>query len=144
MQFRVLDRLPTAGRCLLIVILMLPAGVARAQGTGGADTARSAPAAGGRAYQAFEVDRPAAIVKPATPKYPSDLQRDGIAGSVQVEYVVDSTGKADMTTFKVLATRHNLFTAAVRDAVSKLRFTPAELGGRKVRQVVTQEFSFSR
>ena len=45
--------------------------------------------------------------------------------------------------YRVLEATHDLFTAAVRDALMHARFTPATVGGRKVRQLVEQTFTFS-
>jgi len=37
---------------------------------------------------------------------------------------------------------HSLFVEAVRQALRKSRYYPAEFGGRKVRQLVEQRFTF--
>ena len=42
----------------------------------------------------------------------------------------------------VIDSTHDLFSRAVRDALARARFTPAEAGGRKVRQLVEQAFTF--
>jgi protein TonB len=44
--------------------------------------------------------------------------------------------------FHVLQPTHDLFAAAVRDALGRARFKPAEVGGHKVRQLVEQTFTF--
>jgi periplasmic protein TonB len=43
----------------------------------------------------------------------------------------------------VLKSSHEQFTAAVRNALPNMRFYPAEVGGRKVKQLVQQPFTFS-
>ena len=60
-----------------------------------------------------------------------------------VEFVVDIDGKADMGTFGAVLSTNNRFTDAVRQAVTAARFTPAWLGGRRVRQLVQLPFTFS-
>lgn len=77
------------------------------------------------------------------PVYPETLRSAGIAGQVLAEFVVDTTGMARMETFRVLKSDHELFTASVRRALEKMRFLPAEIGGRKVPQLVQQMFVFS-
>lgn len=78
----------------------------------------------------------------AAPAYPLDLLKDHIEGTVRVRYIVDTTGFADPSTFEVLSSTHAQFTASVRDVLPYMRFTPAKIGARKVRQVVEQPFTF--
>jgi protein TonB len=49
----------------------------------------------------------------------------------------------DLSSFKVVRATHDLFATAVRNALPGMRFYPAELGDRKVRQVVQQPFAFT-
>ena len=71
------------------------------------------------------------------------LQSQGIKGTVMAQFVVDTTGRADVSTFKILDSPHELFSAAVRNALPKMRFIPAEVGGHKVKQLVQQPFVFN-
>ena len=59
------------------------------------------------------------------------------------QFVVDTTGRVEMSTFKVLRTTHDLFAAAVRQALPTMRFIAAEVGGRKVKQLVQQPYVFN-
>ena len=45
-----------------------------------------------------------------------------------------------MATFKVLKSDNDLFSNAVKNALQRMRFLPAEVGGRKVKQLVQQPF----
>ena len=47
-----------------------------------------------------------------------------------------------MGTFKVLKATNDLFANAVRSALPNMRFYPAEVGGKKVKQLVQQSFQF--
>ena len=85
----------------------------------------------------------AALPGSATPRYPSMLQSAGIDGSVRAQFVVDTLGRVEQGSFRALESTHDLFTASVREALARARFTPAEAGGRKVRQLVEQTFTFS-
>lgn len=76
-------------------------------------------------------------------RYPDMLRAANVEGEVLVQFVVDTTGRADLGTFKVLKSSHDLFTAAVRSALNSMRFYPAEIGGRKVKQLVQQPFTFT-
>ena len=96
------------------------------------------------AYFEFQVEK-TVLGAPGNPQptYPSMLQSAGVEGRVLAQFVVDTSGKADMSTFKVLETSHDLFSQAVRQALPRMRFFPAEIGGKKVRQVVQQPFTFA-
>lgn len=83
-----------------------------------------------------------AIPGTATPRYPSMLQSAGLEGDVRAQFVVDTLGRVEQGTFHVLQSTHDLFATAVRDALGRARFKPAEVGGHKVRQLVEQTFTF--
>ena len=74
--------------------------------------------------------------------YPSVLKNANIQGTVTAMFVVDTSGKADVSTFKVLESDHDLFTQEVKKALPKMRFIAAEVGGRKVKMWVQQAFQF--
>jgi protein TonB len=59
------------------------------------------------------------------------------------QFIVGPDGRADVGSFKVLKSSHELFTSAVRAALPQMRFSPALVGGRPVRQMVQQPFTFS-
>jgi protein TonB len=99
--------------------------------------------AGGTVYVASETDQPVAFdPSSAAPAYPPELQAAGIEGSATMRFVVDSTGVADSATIEVLRSTHPAFAASVREAVPLMHFRPAELGARRVRQLVEQQFKF--
>jgi len=79
----------------------------------------------------------------ARPKFPAALRAANIEGEVLAQFVADTFGMADMRTFKVLKSSHDAFTDAVREALPEMRFFPALVGGRKVKQLVQMPFQFS-
>jgi protein TonB len=91
----------------------------------------------------FQVEKPA-MAAPGTkgPEYPGILRQTNVQGRVIATFVVDTSGRADMTTFRELESAHDLFTLAVKNALPKMRFLPAEVGGRKVKMWVQQAFEF--
>jgi protein TonB len=92
----------------------------------------------------FQVEKQAAAAPgSAGPVYPEMLKQAGIEGQVLASFVVDTTGRADMSTFKVITSTHEQFTQAVRRALPQMRFLPAEVGNRKVKQLVQQPFGFA-
>jgi protein TonB len=95
-------------------------------------------------YFEFQVEKPAeSLPDNPKPKYPSVLESSGIAGEVQAQFVVRSDGKADMDSFKVLKSTNELFTQAVKNVLPRMRFSPAQIGGKPVNQLVQQAFQFA-
>jgi protein TonB len=95
-------------------------------------------------YFDFQVEKPV-VPAPGTagPSYPDMLRSAGIEGTVLAQFVVDTTGRAEMNTFKVLKSDNDLFSTSVKNYLGRARFLPAEVGGRKVKQLVQQPFQFS-
>ncbi|MGZ8493610.1 MAG: TonB family protein [Gemmatirosa sp.] len=101
--------------------------------------------AAGEAYFEFQVESP---VKPMPgvrgPRYPDAARAQGREGAVLAQFVVDTTGAVEPSSFEVLQTWGGPeFVEAVRSALPTLRFAPALVGGMKVRQVVQQPFQFA-
>ncbi len=95
-------------------------------------------------YFEFQVEKPAEMLSESPkPKYPSVLESSGIAGEVQAQFVVNSSGKADLESFKVLKSTNELFTQAVKNVLPRMRFSPAMIGGKPVNQLVQQSFQFA-
>ena len=99
---------------------------------------------GDSAFGVFQVEKPVAA-SPANqpPASPPELRRTKPQGEVIAQFVVDTTGRADMKTFKVLRSSDDLFSESVRRALIRYQFFPAEVGGRKVRQRVEMPFIFN-
>ena len=76
-------------------------------------------------------------------RYPDMLRSANVEGEVLAQFVVDADGRYEAGTFKVLKSSHELFTQAVKNALPNMRFYPAEVGGKKVKQLVQQPFTFS-
>jgi protein TonB len=76
------------------------------------------------------------------PEYPASLRTLNIEGEVLIEFVVDTTGLADVGSLRVIRSSHELFTRAVKKVLPRLHFIPAQTGQRKVAMVVEQPFSF--
>lgn len=91
----------------------------------------------------LEVDSAAARYEDsAAPPYPPQLLSKRVEGTVAVQYVVDTTGIADAASIVILNATHNEFAASVRNTLPLMRFRPAQINSRKVRQLVQQQFSF--
>ena len=78
-------------------------------------------------YFEFQVEKPAEMIQDGT----------------KPKFVVRSDGKADMDSFKVLKSTNELFTQAVKNALVRMHFSPAMIGGKPVNQLVQQSFQFA-
>ncbi|MBL0172712.1 MAG: energy transducer TonB [Gemmatimonadaceae bacterium] len=94
-------------------------------------------------YSAEQVEKPV-VLRPGArvPVYPDVLRSMGLSGTVVVEFVVDTLGRVEPTSLQTLQADHDLFSVAVGRVVPTLRFIPAEVSGRKVRQRVRLPFRF--
>jgi len=96
----------------------------------------------GEVFLEAQLDDPVQPISIPTPRYPPVLQSAGIAGAVDLQYVVDTTGHAEPGSFKVLKTTHPAFVEPAKEAISKGVFKPAKFKGQPVRQLVQQRISF--
>jgi len=76
------------------------------------------------------------------PGYPERLRSAGIDRRFFVVFVVDTTGRVEKESISFPPEANELFTQAVRRALLRSRYFPAEVAGRPVRQEVRQEFVF--
>jgi len=95
-------------------------------------------------YFEFQVEKPV-VPAPGSvqPRYPDMLRQAGVEGEVLAQFVVDTTGRAESGSLKILKSSHDMFVQSVKNALPQMKFIPAEVGGRKVKQLVQQPFSFS-
>jgi hypothetical protein len=97
---------------------------------------------------------PAVAKRLRHPAYADELQAKGVAGDLIMQFIVDTTGRAEMATVKDvwpsdrprLTGEKGQYYEAFRKAVVRSlpgdRFEPARIGGCKVRQLVQMPFGF--
>ena len=93
-------------------------------------------------YMEFQVEKAVERIGGAAPEYPASLKDRGVEGSVVVQFVVNENGRADPGTLKVLNSSDPAFTAAVKEALPRMKFSAAQIGGKKVAQLVQMPFQF--
>ena len=93
-------------------------------------------------FSVLEVDEIVRYESSAAPIYPKELIALHMEGVVQATYVVDTAGRVDTSTVKVIYSDDPRFTASVRTAMESMRFSPARKSGKLVRQLVEQKFRF--
>ncbi len=103
-------------------------------GTGGVDP--------DSVYFDFQVDKQAVLLsRNVRPRYPV-VHFLGMHGSVVVEFVVDTNGHVPPASIRVTSTGDASLNQPVIDAVQTMRFKPAELRARRVRELVEMPFAF--
>ena len=106
-----------------------------AGGTGPVDNAQ--------VFLEAQLDDPPSVAVGASPRYPEVLKSAGIGGRVTLEFVVDTTGRVDPSTIKIVNTAHAGFNNAAKEAVSKTIFRPGKLRGQPVNVMVRQQVVFN-
>jgi protein TonB len=95
-------------------------------------------------FRADQVEKQVAVVPGSRPpRYPELLRSAGIEGQVTAVFVVDELGRAEEGSIRFVRSDNRLFEDAVKEALRRMRFIPAEAGGRKVRQLVQMPFVFT-
>lgn len=93
----------------------------------------------GRAFLRAEVDTPAEYV---SGDQPSEAALHGQTGKVTAQYVVESTGKVDSTTIRIMASPNVELSVIATNMIKTFVFKPAVVKGRRVRQEVEQTVTF--
>jgi TonB family protein len=91
---------------------------------------------------ATQVDEPAVAIYQPSPRYPPVLQQAGIEGRVTVEFVIDTLGRMEPESLRVLDSSNAGFNAAAVETLRLSRFRPARIRGGAVRQRTIQAVAF--
>ncbi len=95
-------------------------------------------------YTECQVEKPVMSVPYSPqPRYPDELKGRGINGEVVVSFTVDTTGHVELPSVLIVRSTDFGFTNAVREALPRMVFVPAEAGGCRVRQRAQQPFVFT-
>lgn len=112
-------------------------------GTGNeGDTGKGAGVKEHGPYMEFQVEKPVEKIGGEAPEYPQSLKDQGIEGQVLAQFVVNESGRYEPGTLKILNSSNAAFTAAVKDALPRMKFSAAQIGGKKVQQLVQMPFQF--
>lgn len=94
-------------------------------------------------YDEAEVD---VAVRPLggapVPKYPERLRSAHVEGRVNVRFIVGTNGRVESGSIKILDSPDPAFSEEVRRVLLSTRYSAAQAGGKKVRQIVEQTFTF--
>ena len=95
-------------------------------------------------YEACAVDRKAKLVTTdLRPDYRPTSQPQGRSGcfSADAQFVIDTLGKPEPSTVRITKTNDQAFAEAMLGLVTRLRYEPAVLAGKPVRQIQTEHRS---
>ena len=105
------------------------------------DTGKEAGADHGP-YMEFQVEKAVERIGGDSPVYPEFLKSSGVEGQVLAQFVVNESGRYEPGSLKILSSSNPAFTAAVKDALPRIKFSAAQIGGKKVQQLVQMPFQF--
>jgi TonB family protein len=87
------------------------------------------------------VDLHPTFVEAVQPVYPPELFREGIEGSANIEFIIDTDGRVQQV--RIISASEPAFGTAAAAAVKSWRFTPGQAKGRPVNVRTRQELDFT-
>jgi periplasmic protein TonB len=93
-------------------------------------------------YTASAVEEVPALLSPP-PAYPELLRQAGIKGHLLLQGIVDTAGRIEPSSIKILKSAHPAFNLATKRWALDARFRPARLQGRAVRVLVNLPVEFT-
>lgn len=93
-----------------------------------------------RVHRASELDKRPELINPVKPKYALDAEKQGVRGTVEVEFYIDETGAVRMPALKDVT--HPYLAEMAVAAVREWKFSPPTHHGKPVMVAASQEFSF--
>lgn len=97
----------------------------------------------GATFRADQVEKQVAVLPGGSPPhYPEALRIAGVEGEIVAVFIVDAQGRVEAASISFLHSDGGGFEREVRATLRDMRFAPAEVGGRKVRQLVQMPFLF--
>jgi TonB family protein len=146
--------LPPKGFQTVIALLQVPTSIPAVDlqqhfdptaysGTGVAGgVANGASTDDGQVYTAAGVEEVPVLLSPP-PAYPAPLQRAGIEGRVLLQAIVDTSGRVEPNSLKILKSSSPGFDRSITRWALQARFRPARLQGRSVRVLVNLPVDFA-
>jgi protein TonB len=111
---------------------------------GNEPASRPSPTGNYATFRSDQVEKQVSLVPgSASPRFPEALRLAGVEGRVVAQFVVDVEGRVEAPTVRLVHSDNPLFDEAVLVALARMQFTPAEIAGRKVRQLVEMPFVFA-
>lgn len=90
----------------------------------------------GQVFSESLVEERPSILVASTPVYPEMLRRVGIEGRVVIQAVLDTSGRAEPNSIRIVRSPNPEFDKSARDWILKVLFRPARVRGQAVRVLV--------
>lgn len=87
-------------------------------------------------------ERPERLSGPV-PRYPEMLRQAGIEGVVLLEFVIDTSGRVEDSSIKILQSTNRAFEGPARDVIRRSLYRPGRVRGQAVRVLVQQQIGFT-
>lgn len=97
----------------------------------------------GQAFIEASVDEKPERISTPSLDYPDLLRQAGIEGTVVIEVIIDTLGRAEPGSLRVVQSTNKAFELPARDAVLKSVYRPGRVRGQAVRVLVQVPISFS-
>jgi protein TonB len=97
----------------------------------------------GQAFIEAVVDEKPERVSNPPLDYPDLLRQAGIEGNVIVEVIIDTTGRAEPASLRIVQSTNKAFELSAKDAVLKSLYRPGRVRGQAVRVLVQVPISFT-
>jgi protein TonB len=79
----------------------------------------------------------------ADPPHGNGLRETAVVYNGEATFIISAEGRYEAGSLRFVRSDNALFERAVESALVRMRFVPAEIGGRKVRQLVEMPFVFT-
>ncbi len=89
------------------------------------------------------LDEPAERLSGPLPQYPDKLRQAGIEGTVLLEFVIDTMGRVEEESIKILRSTNTAFEAPAREVIRQSLYSPGRVRGQAVRVLVSQQIGFT-
>jgi protein TonB len=120
----------------------IPGSTIAIPGVPGADTVQRRGPGEFDVWITADVDEPPLLLSAPTPIYPPLLRQAGVQGSVVVRAVVDTFGRAEPASLRVVVSANPGFDGAALACLRRALFRPARIRGRAVRVLVDVPLHF--
>ena len=97
----------------------------------------------GRVYDDSVVEQAPELLSAPPPRYPELLRQARVDGTVVIEAVVDTLGRVQPASVRVVSSPHPGLSASAEASVAGALFRPGRVGGRAVRVLVRVPVRFS-
>ena len=112
-------------------------------GIGSGVTGGTGPVDIGQTFLEAQVDDPPQLISPGPLLYPPAMKAAGIPGKVTLQFIVETTGRVEPGSVRVLSSTHRAFEEPAKQVIMKSVYKPGKVRGEPVRVLVQQTINFT-